>query len=229
MCRLFKKKHHRGFQPTEADAAGDHQEEEDDQTLPGDYHHNPTTTTMMMMKNPSLGGIKQDLHHNITLHSSSSYSGIAAFDGHLPQLFSPEAVIPNLSSTGRDNVNGNDEMLEGSHNLLRLMASSAGNILQQQQERAPSLSMNGLYGSSSSEWSFLDKLLASHRHDRTQLDHGKSSSASSSFPCALSCCEGMLEGASGAAPPQPPHPPQGLFPFQCLGYDSSVDLFKFSK
>ncbi|OWM81103.1 NAC domain-containing protein 76-like [Punica granatum] len=207
VCRVFKKKHIRGFQPTEAAAAGDQQEEEDDRVLHADHPH----PMMMMMRGPSLGGIKQGLHQNI-LHYSH-YSG-PAYDGHLPQLFSPEAVIPNMNSTEGDNVSGNNEILECSQNLLRLTASS-GNILQQQ-ERGPGLSMNSLYGTSSSDWSFLDKLLVSHHHHHGQSDHSKPPS-SALFP-------GVLEGASDSAPPPP-----RLFPFPYLGCDYSVDLFKFSK
>lgn len=224
MCRLFKKKHHRGFQPTEADAAGDHQEEEDDRTLHVDLQH---PMMMMTMKGPSLGAVKQAMHQNILY--PSSYNSAAAYNGHLPQLFSPEAVIPNVSSTtNADNANSHDEILEGSQNLLRLTASSS-RILQHQ-ERVPSFNVNSLYGSSSSsDWSFLDKLLASHQHhNRAQCDHSKPSSAS--FPYPSSCCPGALEGASDTTPPPPaPPPPQSLFPFQYLGYDSSVDLLKFSK
>lgn len=216
VCRVFKKKYHRGFQLTEAATASDHQEEEDDQTLPKDHQH------PMMTMASSLGGIKQVMHRNIL--NSLPYNSNPLYDGHLPQLFSPEAVIPNVNSHDSNNLNSNNDILERSHNLLRLTTSS-GSILHQQ-ERAPSFGMNSLYGPS--DWSFLDKLLGSHpnHHDVAQSDQSKPSPASVLYP---SCCKGVLDGASDTTAQPPLPPPQSLFPFQFHGCNSSADLFKFSK
>lgn len=219
VCRVFKKKYHRGFQQSEGGAAaGDHQEvDEDDQTLPADHHQHPMMITTMMTttaRTPPPGSIKQVLHHNILQ--------TPLYDGHLPQLFSPEAIIPNHpSSTTGENVNCNSEILEGSHSLLRLTAPSTS-ILQPQERASSSFSTNGLYGTS--DWSFLDKLLGSHHHYDNQPAPSKPTLASASYPYPSS----VLEGASDTAA-QPPHPPTSLFPFQYLGCDNSVDLFKFSK
>ncbi|KAK4744415.1 hypothetical protein SAY87_010727 [Trapa incisa] len=203
------KRDHRGFQPTEAAAAGAgyHLEDKvDDLTLlPADYY-NPT----MMAR-----GIKQ-VTHEILQSSSVPYN----YDGHLPQLFSPDAVIPNLSITDRainGSNNNNDDLLEGSHNLLRLTASS-GNVI------------SSLYGPS--DWSLLDKLLGStsqHHQHPAQGNQGKPSTASFGYPC--SCSQGgVMDGASDAVIAQPP-PPRTLFPFQFQSCSSSSsDLpFKFPK
>ncbi|KAJ4824085.1 hypothetical protein Tsubulata_043115, partial [Turnera subulata] len=74
------------------------------------------------------------------------------FDGsmHLPQLFSPESAVGQQSFISPPSLNTMD--IECSHNLLRLTSSGCGLV---QPERL------------NSDWSFLDKLLASHQG----LDH----------------------------------------------------------
>ncbi|KAK4804983.1 hypothetical protein SAY86_004800 [Trapa natans] len=220
VCRVFKKKYHRGFQPTEAAArgAGNHLDDEvDDLTLPpADYHSQRT----MMAR-----GIKQVMHHHEILQSSSvPYNSCnPAYDGHLPQLFSPEAVIPNLNITSSNSINGsnNNDLLEGSHNLLRLTPSSNGSTI------------SSMYGGPS-DWSFLDKLLGSTSHPPQQHpalgNQGKASAAS--FPYPSSCSQGgVMDGASCTAAAAQPPPHHTLFPFQFQGCSSSSAdlLFKFPK
>nr|AFK34968.1 unknown [Medicago truncatula] len=78
------------------------------------------------------------------------------FDGtiHLPQLFSPESAIAAPPTSFH---NSSMDILECSQNLLRLTTtntSSGLNFIQQQQQGERLIS--------GSDWSFLDKLLASH-------------------------------------------------------------------
>ncbi|GAV64876.1 NAM domain-containing protein, partial [Cephalotus follicularis] len=108
------------------------------------------------------------------------------FDGsiHLPQLFSPESTVgPSFVSP----VSLNNMDIEGSQNLLRLTPNGYGVM---HQER-----FNG-------DWSFLDKLLASHHHSENKanpssrvVDHVGSSTQ--------------------------------RFPFQYLGYET--DILKFTE
>ncbi|XP_028773382.1 NAC domain-containing protein 76-like [Neltuma alba] len=83
-------------------------------------------------------------HHMQALYDHHNYS----LDGsiHLPQLFSPEsAVLPNAM----------DEVVECSHNLLKLTSGSNNG--------GCGLNLN-LSNYNDDHWSFLDKLLASHHH-----------------------------------------------------------------
>lgn len=112
------------------------------------------------------------------------------FDGsmHLPQLLSPESAVPP-SFISPLSLNTMD--IECSQNLLRLTSTGCGLI---QQER-----MNG-------DWSFLDKLLASHQ----SLDQH------SQTKCHPSSQVVDHVGTSAQK-----------FPFQYLGCET--DILKFSK
>ncbi|KAJ1383172.1 NAC domain [Sesbania bispinosa] len=98
--------------------------------------------------------ILEPKHH----HMQGLYD--CTFDGaiHLPQLFSPESAVAPTSS-----MNAMD-ILECSQNLLRLTTTPGCglNLMQQHGER-----FNG-------DWSFLDKLLASHHgmdHPQTKCNN----------------------------------------------------------
>ncbi|KAK7271377.1 hypothetical protein RJT34_27215 [Clitoria ternatea] len=117
------------------------------------------------------------------------------FDGtmHLPQLFSPESAVPPSTS-----MNAMD-ILECSQNLLRLTTTTGCglNLMQQHGER-----FNG-------DWSFLDKLLASHHG----MDHPQSK------------CNPLTHHA---APPAVGTSSAQKFPFHYLGCETN-DIMKFSK
>lgn len=104
-------------------------------------------------------------HHNMQgLYDSSSFDGTI----HLPQLFSPEsaAVAPT-------NCMNTMDILECSQNLLRLTTTTTGcglNLMQQQQGDQRF----------TGDWSFLDKLLASHHP--TQPHHAVGSTSAQKFP-----------------------------------------------
>ncbi|CAK9179686.1 unnamed protein product [Ilex paraguariensis] len=118
------------------------------------------------------------------------------FDGsmHLPQLLSPESVVHpyflspiavplNLNSTADLDLD-----LESSQNLLRL--TSSGNCIQQ--------------GRFTGDWSFLDRLLASHQVQ----DQGKCHPSSQVVDVG-------------------PGPSAQRFPFHYRGYET--DILKFPK
>ncbi|KAJ8761174.1 hypothetical protein K2173_001230 [Erythroxylum novogranatense] len=88
-------------------------------------------------------------------HMQAPYD--CSFDGsmHLPQLFSPESAAGGVSFISPVSLNTMD-MIGCSQNLLRLTSSSSNSCVPAQQpERF------------TGDWSFLDKLLASHQ----SIDH----------------------------------------------------------
>ncbi|KAI4333234.1 hypothetical protein L6164_018068 [Bauhinia variegata] len=121
------------------------------------------------------------------------------FDGsmHLPQLFSPESAVAPPSSFP-STMNAMD-VLECSQNLLRLTTNGCG--LNLMQPAAPQ--GERFHG----EWSFLDKLLASHQG----MDHQHQQSKCN--PPTHAC---TVIGTSTQK-----------FPFHYLGCDT--DIMKFSK
>ncbi|XP_027343937.1 protein SOMBRERO [Abrus precatorius] len=132
-------------------------------------------------------------HHMQGLYDYSSFDGTM----HLPQLFSPESAVAPTSSLA-SSMNAMD-ILECSQNLLRLTTTSGCglNLMQQQGER-----FNG-------DWSFLDKLLASH-HGMDQ-HHPQS----------------KCNPPTHQAPP-PVSTSAQKFPFHYLGNETH-DIMKFSK
>ncbi|XP_061353957.1 protein SOMBRERO [Gastrolobium bilobum] len=122
-----------------------------------------------------------------------------SFDGsmHLPQLFSPESVVAPTSLSSPMNAM---DILECSQNLLRLTTTTTNgcglNLMPQQGER-----FNG-------DWSFLDKLLASH-HGMDQHPQSKSNHPTQQAAAAV--------GTSALK-----------FPFHYLGCDTH-DIMKYSK
>ncbi|KAG6763864.1 hypothetical protein POTOM_031308 [Populus tomentosa] len=111
---------------------------------------------------------------------------------HLPQLFSPDsAVAPSfVSPLSLNNMND----IECSQNLLRLAPGGCGFV-------HPAGRFNG-------DWSFLDKLLASHQNlDHQQHYHSKRNSSS------------QIVDPVGTSTQK--------FPFQYLGFET--DILRFSK
>ncbi|KAK7323758.1 hypothetical protein VNO77_27249 [Canavalia gladiata] len=132
-------------------------------------------------------------HHH---HMQGLYDYNNSFDGtmHLPQLFSPESTVPPTSS-----LNAMD-ILECSQNLLRLTTTTSAcglNLMPQQQQGERF----------SGDWSFLDKLLASH-HGMEQ-HHPQSK------------CNPPTHHSVGTTSSH-------KFPFHYLGSDTH-DIMKFSK
>ncbi|XP_012066669.1 protein SOMBRERO isoform X2 [Jatropha curcas] len=105
-----------------------------------------------MMKGNASSSSILDMEPNKQNHIQPlyDYNNNNSFDGsmHLPQLFSPESpfISPPISLNTMD--------IECSQNLLRLTSSTGCGLLQPER-------FNG-------DWSFLDKLLASHQ---STLDH----------------------------------------------------------
>lgn len=112
---------------------------------------------------------------------------------HLPQLFSPESAIGQSCFISPAHLNTMD--IECSQNLLRLTAGGCG--LMQQETR-----FNG-------DWSFLDKLLASHQSGGLDHQHPHSKCNPSS----------QVTDHMGTSTEK--------FPFHYLGCDT--DILKFSK
>ncbi|GLU08568.1 hypothetical protein SLE2022_254740 [Rubroshorea leprosula] len=119
-------------------------------------------------------------------HLQALYDNNYPFELHLPQLFSPESAVP---PTFISPVSLNSMELECSQSLLRL--TSIQQQQQQQQER--------FHG----DWSFLDKLLASHPN----MDHQSQISKAN-----------QVVGVGTSTQ---------KFPFQYLGLET--DILKFSK
>ncbi|XP_022637031.1 NAC domain-containing protein 76 isoform X1 [Vigna radiata var. radiata] len=122
------------------------------------------------------------------------------FDGtmQLPQLFSPESAVAPNNSCLATSMNAMD-ILECSQNLLRLTTNGCGlNLMQQQGERF------------SGDWSFLDKLLASH-HAMDHQHHPQSKCNPPTHQAATSVATSAQK-----------------FPFHYLGCDTH-DIMKFSK
>ena len=124
------------------------------------------------------------------------------FDGsmHLPQLFSPESAVAHTSLASSMNAM---DILECSQNLLRLTTTTGCglNLMQQPGER-----FNG-------DWSFLDKLLASHHGTMDQHHHPQSK-----------CNNPPTQHAAAAAVATSSQ----KFPFHYLGCENH-DIMKFSK
>lgn len=146
VCRVFKKKNQ-----TRSFLPESIQEELDEQQQQQHYlsHHiKPISSSSMQPKHSQI---------------QSLYDHYSSFDGsmHLPQLFSPESAFMPPPSFPLNNMD-----IECSQNLLRLTSSNGcGSMLQ-----APT--DHRFHG----DWSFLDKLLASHQNN----SKGNCSSSTSS-------------------------------------------------
>ncbi|KAJ7949056.1 putative NAC domain-containing protein [Quillaja saponaria] len=201
VCRVFKKKNiNRGYQLPEIG--------EEDQNLMSHSHmiKESSSNNCQVILEPKQNHHR---HHHLQTLYGHNYGLDYSNSMHLPQLFSPESTVPTSSSFFSP-LNTNMDAIECSQNLLRLTSSSSssnacGLNLMQQQER-----FNGCGG----DWSFLDKLLASHHHQGQQLDQ------LSQAKCNISNHAATATAAEGSSTQK--------FPFHYLGC-SETDLMKFSK
>ncbi|KAL3503775.1 hypothetical protein ACH5RR_038224 [Cinchona calisaya] len=181
VCRVFKKKssntNNRGFQPADQEEVVDRH-----------HHHHDHNLTPVHMKlvaagaSTSLMMMDQPIKPNNSQLALSHYSLMLDDDGsmHLPQLLSPEvaesmsaAVNHHSSHPHPPNsflpvpsslINGvvEDIMDCNSHNLLSLISPAAGRagyFVQHNHDQEKY---------TSSDWTFLDKLLASHQSSEQQ-------------------------------------------------------------
>ncbi|XP_065854061.1 NAC domain-containing protein 76 [Euphorbia lathyris] len=157
VCRVFKKKTQtRGFLP-------ENLQEEAQQK----HYFSQTTTTSSSLSLMEPLPVPVPLPLPLPLHLPNKHTHIQSqydynsFETsmHLPQLFSPESstfLPPNFSLNNMD--------VECSQNLLRLTSDA----LLQQQQQPQTTTDHRFHGG---DWSFLDKLLASHHHH--SLDQNK--------------------------------------------------------
>ncbi|XP_015932495.1 protein SOMBRERO [Arachis duranensis] len=197
VCRVFKKKNQsRGFQ----------------QEIEEEEHHHLAAAHQHMRGVASQQVLDPKHHHHLQHHqglydneNNNNYTN--NFDGsmHLPQLFSPESSV--ATAAAHTSMNAMD-ILECSQNLLRLTTTSGCglNLMQQQHGER----FNG-------DWSFLDKLLASH-HGST-MDHHQHHHHHSKCNNNLHHQHSAI--AIGTTSSQ-------KFPFHHLGCDNH-DIMKFSK
>lgn len=191
VCRVFKKKNtNRSYQ----------------QEIEEEDHH---MINHMRSTNGPNHFLEPKHHHHMQQLGLYDYNNntTTTFDGtiHLPQLFSPESAIAAPPTSFH---NSSMDILECSQNLLRLTTtntSSGLNLMQQQQQQGERLI-------SGSDWSFLDKLLASHNGMDLNL-RNKLCNTPNNHQAAPSAV-----GTSSAQ----------KFPFHYLGCESH-DIMKFSK
>lgn len=183
VCRVFKKKNH-NFRSGFHSEFAHHEEEEELVHVKSSVHHH-------VLDQP-----KQN-HHQQAPYDFTTLDGSM----HLPLLFSPEsAVVPPPSFIAPLSLNTMDTNI-CSQNLLSLTSSaSAGGCGISQHER---LNHNG-------DWSFLDKLLASHQS--LQEYHQLSQSKGHHHPSSQ-----VVEVGTSAH----------KFPFHYLGCET--DILKYSK
>lgn len=150
-------------------------------------------------------------HHH---HMQQGMYNNCTFDGtiHLPQLFSPESTIAPTSLASSMNAM---DILECSQNLLRLTTTTTGcsglNLMQHQQQ--------GERFNGGGDWSFLDKLLASHHGmDNNQHHHHSQSKCNNNPTTHQHQHDAASVGTSSAQ----------KFPFHYLGCEAN-DIMKFSK
>lgn len=208
VCRVFKKKNHinRGFQPAE--------------NINGQEEHVHDYTNMKTSGSAPVVLVEPKQNHHHHLQALCDYG---CFDGsmHLPQLFSPDhhtSSAPSFISPVVSNLNTMD--IECSQNLLRLTSTtststgttstgSRGVLVQQDR-------FNG-------DWSFLEKLLASHHslhqdHYQPQTKSNPSSHINNNI--AHHHPHDHDVGTSST---------HYRFPFQYLGCCDTNDILKFSK
>ncbi|XP_024925654.2 NAC domain-containing protein 76 [Ziziphus jujuba] len=219
VCRVFKKKNqmiNRGFQP---EINGHDQEE----------HDYITSSTNMKASGSGSVVVLDHHHHHHHLQALYDYTTSTPFDGsmHLPQLFSPETSAPPslISPLSLNNM----DVIECSQNLLRLTSTSAtttttgtgstcgglgGLQAVHQQER-----FNG------GDWSFLDKLLASHHSHLQQQDHQQQQQ----HPPPPNKCTNPSSSNDHVLATTSTSSHRSTFPFQYLGCCDAADILKFSK
>lgn len=202
VCRVFKKKNlvNKGGAGGFQSELMDHGTEHDDHF--SHHHIKSSSTSHQNHTNMVQAQLLYDNNNNNNNYpvfdsncSSTNGGGI-----HLPQLFSPETALLLPQSDFISPISLNSMDMECSQSLLRLTS------MQQQQQQA------------GSDWSFLDKLLASHPPP-SNLDHNQSSQMMG---------KSNLAGAGAGADHH--HHVGGSahkFPFQYLGFET--DILKFSK
>ncbi|KAL5540223.1 hypothetical protein UlMin_044169 [Ulmus minor] len=216
VCRVFKKKNQTREYQQEISTTHHHHHHQEES-----YGHMKASGSCAPLLDHHHHQPKQYYHHHHHPHLQSLYD--YTFDGsmHLPQLFSPESVVAAANAAAAaapsfvSPLSLNTMDLECSQNLLRLTTSTTNSTncgqLVQQQERFN----NG-------DWTFLDKLLASHNNNNTHhhsgLDHLKGNQNPSSSS-QLHHDHHHHVANSGASAQR--------FPFQYLGCDN--DMLKFSK
>ncbi|KAM1122917.1 hypothetical protein FF1_004365 [Malus domestica] len=213
VCRVFKKKNHnKGYQPEFAHHQ-DHQEHDHFTNMKASGSHAP-----ILLDHHDHHQQKQN-HHRL----EGLYDYPSSFDHagsmHLPQLFSPESAVAASSFVSPHNINLNTMDIECSQNLLRLTSTAAaaaaaasGNCgLVQQQERS---------FISGGDWTFLDKLLASHQN--LDINH-----STSQTKCNPSSSTQQLSNSHDHDHVGTSSSTQQRFPFQYLG--CGTDFLKFSK
>ncbi|KAM2042603.1 hypothetical protein ACFX16_036276 [Malus domestica] len=213
VCRVFKKKNHnRGYQPEFAHQ--DHREHDHFTNMKASGSHVP-----ILQDHYDHHQQKQNHHHLEGLYNyPSSFDHAGSM--HLPQLFSPESAVAASSFVSPHNINLNTMDIECSQNLLRLTSTAAAAAaaasgscgLMQQQERS---------FISGGDWSFLDKLLASHQN--FDVNH----SASQTAKCNPSSSTQQLSNSHDHDHVGTSSSTQQRFPFQYLG--CATDILKFSK
>ncbi|KAK2367739.1 NAC (No Apical Meristem) domain transcriptional regulator superfamily protein [Trifolium repens] len=193
VCRVFKKKNtNRGYQQEI--------EEDQDQII----NHMRSTNSQSHFLEPKHN------HHHMQQLGLFDYNNNNTFDGtiHLPQLFSPEssalAPPPPPPPPPTSFHNSSMDILECSQNLLRLTTTTTPNLMQQHQgERL----ING------GDWSFLDKLLASHNGMDQNL-RNKLCNTSNNHQVSAAASVGSTSAQK--------------FPFHYLGCEPH-DIMKFTK
>lgn len=213
VCRVFKKKNQRGlFQHEVADEDHeDHHHQQQEQHLQEQQQQQQMGASGLRMKTTMADHLQpkqqehdmlSSLHHD---HYGSNYSV-----HHLPQLFSAEAnthiMAPSLSTFGPSSTIAN--MISATYNNSKGFISSRNDDLDCSHSllRLTTGDSHGGHG----DWSFLDKLLASHSH--------VPSSSASTTP------QQLLDQAAAAAAAH-----HQRCPFQYLMGSDPSDVFKFSK
>ncbi|KAE9456592.1 hypothetical protein C3L33_11445, partial [Rhododendron williamsianum] len=213
VCRVFEKKstsHNRGIGHLPDQYAP--QDDQEEHYFGADAHmikaSTSTTGPSTLILEP-----KQNLQQALYDSNFGGYSSSSSI--HLPQLLSPDHH--HHQSTSFVNMNGsfispsaissfNNMDIECSQNLLRLTSvggnSTNGREILQQQYKQERTTFNG------TDWSFLDKLLASHQNQNQLEDQNKCHPSSQAIDAGPSS---QIYG----------------FPFDYIGCET--DVLKFSK
>ncbi|KAL6975027.1 hypothetical protein U1Q18_023821, partial [Sarracenia purpurea var. burkii] len=168
VCRVFKKKshtHHRGFQ-FQAEYAQEEEEEHIGQ----------------IMKSSGISAPILEPKHNLQALYECKFDGSM----HLPQLLCStdhhSDVNPFFLSPISFNTNANSNTIECSQNLLNLMTSAGGGFGGGGGGNGGGV--NCMQMRINSDWSFLDRLLASHQNQDQNKCHPTSSQVLDAGPSA---------------------------------------------
>jgi hypothetical protein len=197
VCRVFKKKNYqRGLNPAEmAMMDGD-----DLPTLPV----------------PVPGGIPTEHKHNPhSMHYDFPSFGSSM---QLPQLMNADQAVPPLLSgqPGGIGMAMSSLDVECSQNLMKLTTNGSEGMLHEGGGGGVDRFIPG-----TTDWSILDKLLASHQNQLDQVFQGKQVSASSTTTPMAAYHQQLMEHAGGTSSLQ-------RLPLQYLGGEAA-DLLRFPK